>query len=160
MNLTGWDRLYVHSSFAYEDPKQVYAAGFVEGNYAILLAYFIYLFFACVLIFKCRCDDCASNQRVLQSNSIHVPIWLTSRRIIPSTFYIGFWGGLKDWSDDSCRSLWRKLLLFATRKRSGFALKLRTIDMTVIGDRHVPSCHNGFNCLLLTISTMCRSAMS
>jgi hypothetical protein len=32
MNLTGWDRLYVHSSFAYEDPKQVYAAGFVEGN--------------------------------------------------------------------------------------------------------------------------------
>jgi hypothetical protein len=31
MNLTGWDRLYVHSSFAYEDPKQVYAAGFVEG---------------------------------------------------------------------------------------------------------------------------------
>jgi len=36
MNLTGWDRLYVHSSFAYEDPKQIYAAGFVEGNYTIL----------------------------------------------------------------------------------------------------------------------------
>ena len=38
MNLTGWDRLYVHSSFAYEDPKQVYAAGFVEGNTKIIIA--------------------------------------------------------------------------------------------------------------------------
>jgi hypothetical protein len=33
MNMTGWDRLYIHTSVSHPDERQSFAAGYLEGFY-------------------------------------------------------------------------------------------------------------------------------